>query len=162
MATGKRAFDARDAAPRRWRRSSATSREPIAQLDAAGAGAAALDRRALPRQGAGGALRLDARSRPRSGDRARPHLGERQLGGIARAGTTAPVALVDSGGAVRHSSADGRAHQLAARAAGLLLAEPACRGPCRAADRLRRRRTVRRDLAGRKACGLSLRPRWPV
>ena len=65
MATGKRAFQRKTGAETLV----AIIREepePLGQLDAEGARPRALDRRALPRQGPGGALRLDQGPRARS------------------------------------------------------------------------------------------------
>ena len=75
----------------RWRRASARSSaarraetltaiireepEPVGAAQPRRARAAALDRRALPRQGSRGALRLDAGPRPRPAERPRPPLG---------------------------------------------------------------------------------------
>ena len=74
MATGKRAFQKKTAIDTLARDPERRARADRA-AQPAGAGAAALDRRALPRQGSRGSLRLDRRSRARPRHGPRPPLG---------------------------------------------------------------------------------------
>ena len=92
LATGRRAFQ-RDTRRRDARRRHPRGAGADREAEPAPAGAAALDRRALPRQGPGPALCLDTRPRARPREPPRPPLGACPARSPGRRGRGAGVAL---------------------------------------------------------------------